>query len=237
MRKLLIIMLIFLKVSTNTITFEPSRELFDLIHFAEKESLSIEQWEVILLEKKTYEEAEHLLKELKKIKDVQIISKTEHIIKYSIPMSTSNNHIKQSMTMVFPKNNQYSPEITIKLKGKNWNEEILREYRQIFDEEIPIYFTKNAQLFTCLVVTSNDIMSDVYFTDILKNNFEIENIVVQSDTLKQSTYDKILYGYNPSWDNDISLLHQRLNMQIVMQHHKNLKTKVIIGTPILMNEY
>lgn len=236
MRNFIFILLILLNFSSTTNSVTVPEELLDLISFIQKEKLTLEQWEWTVQEKVTEEQAMEFLQKLGKENKIKK-TETNDITTYQQSFSLSTPSMSLTISVVIPQNKQYSPKVTVQIQGVNWDETVMKGLSEEKFEDILKNFSQNARIFTCLVVTSNDIINDVYFTGVLTDKLQMKNVVVQSDTIEQSTYHDIIYGYVPLWNNSVHVLDQRFNMQIVMQNDNDLKTKMIIGTPILMNEY
>jgi len=236
MRKIGLILGILLFFNTNSnATKITNDELIDLNQIVMND-YSIEKWSVVIKEKLTPKQLARIHGLLQEDYMIEV-SEMKHSHKYSAQMTQKNGSIIETYSIVIPKNQQYSPEFTVSIEGKLWNKEMKEIYQERSKQIMDKFFTNKANRYTCVTATSNDIMIGINFSKKIKRKLNLKNISKQFDTIEHSTNKKIIYGYTPIWDNNIKVLDQRLNIQMVFQSTDNGKSKIIIGTPILISEY
>lgn len=235
MRKLYVIMgIILLLLKTDTVSATLiNEELMDISTMLTAYQYSIEDWTVTIKEKPSKEQLKQILYLLHH-KDELKVSKDKNTRNYSVQNKDPQKGIIETYRMIIPKNKQHSPEFIVTIKGNYWNDDYTATYQARIMDVMKNYFTHNADTYTCVTAINDDIMEHVNFLEKLSK--KLRNITIQDDTIN-SIHKNIMYGYTPKWDKNIKLLGQRLNVQVVSQEVEDGKQKIIIGTPILINEY
>src|SRR5699024_1772233 len=99
------------------------------------------------------------------------------------------------------------------------------------------YFTEKSHVYTCLTIENGVIISSDNFLEKMIKNFNLSNVTTQIDKVSKKVHKKVIYGYTPIWDKKLMIKDEPMNLQVVIDGDDTEERKVIIGTPVLINEY
>lgn len=235
LKRLGLILTIFLFI-TPEISNIKTVELVELTELASDHSLMIEAWTVTIKEKISVDKANEIIERLNKDHTIHS-TEDKNVIKYSITSAHNSEGVFVSYNVVIPKNKQHQVELIAIIDGTEFNDSILKKYESELMTIQNNYFTEKSRVFTCLITTKDVNIESDDFLNVLSKELELKYVSTQSDKINKLVLNETLYGYTPLWGNKLIVKDTPLNIQIVIQSTKNKKQKVIIGTPILINEY
>lgn len=231
----LIVSMILFSGSSETQT--PSEELITIISALEENNVEADEWSVLYKDKITNKQMKNLIKNAKK-EDTFSSTKQKRSTSYSWILQDDDNPMTINYTIVQQLSKNGPISLIVELSGSAWNGQIEQKYEEKIKTLEKEIFTKNVNKFTCIMAKKDDIIEHVDFLNKLKNNFQIKDFSTQTDKIKENVHNKIVYGYTPLWKESINIMGQQTNLQLVInQREKAEETKIIIGTPILINEY
>ncbi|MDY0404573.1 YwmB family TATA-box binding protein [Virgibacillus sp. 179-BFC.A HS] len=197
---------------------------------------AVEKWEVTVKERMNQNRIEKVLKNLQSAGNMA--GKTdENSIKYSIRDVRKTNNITVTYSVVIPKSKQYQAEVIMVISGRKWDKTTEKNYKKILHQATGRYFTETSQIFACLVTSPDAIIEVERFLKYLTETIGFERQKTQIDKISYSRIQKNIYGYTPLWNQKLDMNMQSVNVQIAQVQASNKKTQLVIGTPILINEY
>lgn len=235
MKKIISIGLILLLFSTKTSAYTEESELEQLASIVMDNQLDITSWQVVKKEEIKKNKLESVLETLTS-KYAYNMEENKQIIKY-----TFNNNSEKEMDLYYEiiilKDNQEKGQLAVTIKGTTLDEKTLLNYKNVAKHIKDSYFTSFVKEYTCLITNNNDIIKSVDFLNVLERQLELKHTFSQTDTVEQSSHEKIIYSYTPLWNQKIQVDEKLINIQIVITRTKNEQINFLIGTPILINEY
>jgi|SRR5690625_4065391 len=211
-------------------------ELEDIAKIAEDNNLTTEEWIVTLKEKLSNEQVQKYLTTFQKEHQVKKVE-DKSVIKYFINSDDEINDMDVTYEITIPQDSNHSPELVATIKGTHLSLAIVDEYKNVLKYIRNQFFTKKSRLFTCLISSKDGKIASDDFSKNMSKNLKLKYISTQTDTINEGFYQETIYGYTKLWNNEFLIENKPLNIQVVIQRHKNEKQKVIIGTPILLTEY
>lgn len=238
MRIIAFISSIFLLMSMNTAAFaQQSEELTDLASVVTDSSLNVDSWQVTIKESIHEDEIDHILENLQRKNSYKVSSaEDEKTVKYNFERVQKDTGVSESFNVVIPKNPVHKAELIAVLQGKNWDDSTYDVYLNRINAIQSNYFTKKSTKFACLMTEVSGKMKDGYIFDKLKQKLNLSVTKTQTDNNEDSSVKKIVYGYTPLWEQEIST-EEPMNLQMVVHDSAQDSTRLTIGTPILINEY
>ncbi|HLS09925.1 YwmB family TATA-box binding protein [Lentibacillus sp.] len=238
MRKLALIISVFLLITMNTAAFaKQTDELTDLASLVTGSDLPVDSWQVTIKEKMNKDAIRRILEKMKHKNGYKVTgTEDEKSVKYFIERIQKDGLFSETYHVVIPKDPMYQAELAIVLKGKDWNDSIAIAYINRVDAIKSTYFTNKSTKFACLTTTIDAKIESVYFFDQMKSDLQLTNIRKQTDNVTNTSVKKIVYGYTPLWEQEIKM-KQPMNLQMVVQNSTQNSKRLTIGTPILINEY
>lgn len=236
MRKIALILLLFMPHFTMD-SNQKADELVELAHVAQDANLEIEEWIMTINEKVNQKRVNQILKKLKKENSNVVTTHSNETKQYVVHEADATHPISITYRLLVPDNKQQLSTFTAEIKGTTQKNFSTKKYRKVNDLVTRTYFSDNANRFACLITKSDDIIKGVVFEEKIKEKLNFTPVFTQTDTVLNSTHNKITYGYIKEWDNKIKLHNHMINVHIVLAGTTSNKQRIIIGTPILINEY
>lgn len=237
MQKMIPVLLFFIMIPFQTVTPLPNDELIQIHSILSKEDFSTDTWNVIFSEEISTQTASKLKQ---KMENSYLVTVHEDInrIKYKMNFKTSSkNSINYHLELIIPKHHHEKPTITAFIYGTSWDEKTLNVYNKIKANLLSAYFSERHNMFTCVKIPIDDIINRANFNKKINEIFKVKYKNVQFDKSQQNINKEIIYGYTNLWDRMIKVENEPMNIQIVIKEMKNRHSHMIVGTPILMNEY
>lgn len=236
MKKIIVFICIFMLVGAeNTLAEVKEDDLINLISIAEKSDILIELWKVTLKETMPIVAIKNHIKKLEKTNKI-LMEKSEKGTIYTI----NNGHNKAGLSISFhgviPFSSQKG-EFIIEISGHKWDEKTHLQYKEVINTLFHIYFSKNVHTFACLQGQSNGIIKKTILLREMKETLHLKHVKTQLDNEQNDKEITEIYGYTPLWSKKLMISDQPMNTHITYINEENRADKIIIGTPILINEY
>jgi len=237
--KKLIFILILICVAMVTAAWsekqDQSHELLDMATLAEGMNMDIYGWSITLKESLPKDEIYSIIEKIEQYAKLEK-SITQQSDKYFTKNAHKTAGLIESFIMIVPSNGD-DAELIVELKGENWEKRTYNQIKNRKAEIIKTFFTTNVKSFACLQASNNDMINVDVFSTKLKRDFNIKSLTEQDENLKDDVNKKIYYGYIPKWSARMVIAEQEMNMQAVITNTNDGRSKLTIGTPILLNEY
>lgn len=238
MKKLFFIMILaFVAIITSAWSAkqEQSRELLDMVTLANEINMDINGWSVTFKESLPKDEIYSIIEKIEQYGSLEK-STMQHGEKYFTKNAHKTAGLIESFIMIVPSNGD-DAELIVELKGEHWDKNTYNQIQKRINGILKTLFTTNVKSFACLQASSNDMIDVGKFSTKLKRDFNIKSLTEQDENLKDDVNKKIYYGYIPKWSARMVIAEQEMNMQAVITNTNDGRSKLTIGTPILLNEY
>lgn len=235
MKKVMVYMLLSLALFQEPSTLK-GLELIDIAQFVEENEMTIDEWSVTIKEKNNAREilndtVHHLAETYE-----ETTEETKEAKIYYFEDTHNNDKIHVSYKVVVPES-QMPGEIVATLSGNEWNDKLLQDYLKRLHVINKTYFTEKSHVYTCLSIDNSGIIKSDDFFEMVKDNFNLSHIKTQTDKIQNVRHKKMYYGYTQIWDEKLTITDEPMNLQVVIDGEGSAKQNIIIGTPILINEY
>lgn len=190
----------------------------------------VEEWSVTINEKMPQQQAYDVIDILEE-NSVSKIEKKDTLTKYSF----TSEYISYQITI--PHNKIQFASVNAVISGTSWDHLIKENYQKQLKKALSLYFTKKSSIYTCVTTNKNAIIKSSDFIEKITRKLKLTSYSTQTDIIENVTHKEIIYGYTTIWANKEIVIDAPLNVQIVLERFEDGEAKVIIGTPILVNEY
>lgn len=210
-------------------------ELEQLLSAVDETDFEVEEWQIIYKEKIQKELLHDIIDMLKKRGNVKR-TETDRSIKYSLTNIQKKEHISETYEVVLSKKTQQI-EATVNVEGIHSDSIRTKAYtdtKRFLEKEI---FTNAVQKYACIKSGTDDIIDDSKILAKFKETLNLEDEFVQNEDINTNMNKKLIYGYSPKWDSYLTIKGHTVNTQLALTKDMNKGTTMIIGTPILINEY
>lgn len=231
---LLMIFLFF--TITSSASGQKVDELIELTGIVTDSNLQVDEWTVTMKEKMSTTNAEKMIDNLDTSYKVQV-TETNEITKYKAVNKDNKDKFNVIYELIIPKNDSLSSDVSVTIRGDSWDANIQEKYVKYSDRISTESFTENSRVYTCISIRDSDIINPVYIIDQIKSKLDLKIVSTQTDTVRNSPHKQFIYGYTPLWEEKIVVKTVPTNIQIVIERDEKGKENMIIGTPILINEY
>lgn len=235
MRKV-ILFLIILFIPFQQPTSEERTALEIIAEAGNKEGLVLESWQINMDEKLNRKKFEQLLNKLEINYNVTMINEHDKL-KYVIRENNPHSTFHHTFYAIVPKNNRDDVTLQLVISGQKWDEETKNNYymlTNLLKNDYDLIFGRN---FTCLKFAKDDIMRDGLIYENLWEHLQVSQINEHKDNINHSTYVAEYYGYSNLLPDGINVANEKVNFQMVVKESRGNNTQIIIGTPIVINEY
>lgn len=212
------------------------QEFYDIFSYTNQSGYEIEKWNVLIKEELSVERTNDLLTYFKKEDSLESLKQMD-VDTYQIKGMDETESFSYTISLSISETTHVRSLLFVEIEGDFLNDKTLQFYQQFYQQMMQDFFTRSAQKYTCMMAKSNDIIEEMNFIEKLKTHFDLTNISTQEDIIEKILQQKIIYGYNPAWEEKMIVSNGPINTQIVMKQDQNEKVQMIIGTPILINEY
>ncbi|MGP4106149.1 YwmB family TATA-box binding protein [Virgibacillus sp. L01] len=239
MRNIVLMSIILLLITTGAAASpKQQEEMTALAAMLADSKMEVGDWEVTIKEQMSKDKVKMILEKLEeKNSHKDTGEEDENSIKYSFGYIHKNAKITETYNIVIPKDDMYQAQFIVVIEGKAWNESIKRDYLNIVETIQNDFFSEDSTKFACLTTTFSGKLGSVYFIKQMKEKLHLQSITEQTDSVEDSMLKKVVYGYTPLWDQKITIMDKPMNLQFAFKENENGKTKLTIGTPILITEY
>lgn len=195
--------------------------------------LEVTDWEVTHIVKMSKEEAEHYM--LQTDDNYVIIEESEDGTKvFQAEPESKLASIDQQIQIV-----EYAGNSTLQLtiSSNQWNEQIESYYKLLTSNLQSDVKLNNVSSYTCVLVEDSDIIINGLLNDELWDKMKVVHTSEQKETLDQSVYEREITAYTPLFQQEIDVNNDIINMQMMIKNTQKNKKQLIIGTPVILNEY
>jgi len=212
---------------------KPDHELPLLVEAGQEEGWQLNNWQVVNIDQLTENEFETFMNNLQNDYKATII-KDENAVKYTFEYKKSVEEITHAFHAV-----KSSDKITIQtiIYGQNWNHTVQDYFDKLTNSLQKAYKLKFTKNFTCLYFEESGIINGGFTIDEFWQKMKIKREFEQYDNVQHSTYERELYGYSPLWNNEMVVDQAKINVQMTIKQDDEHKKQIIIGTPMILNEY
>ncbi|WP_156290883.1 YwmB family TATA-box binding protein [Oceanobacillus salinisoli] len=236
MWRVLFIAVLLVFTANATVESKGMSELEEMADFVTNQNLTINEWNVVIKEKKEQDEIQEIINELKNsYKGTR--TEDENVIKFQFRDTHKRYDFSVLYNVVLPKDNLSYPELTVVIEGGQWNNEIRSEFYHVHYSVTNEFFTESKRLFTWLNTEPSGIIVKAEFEQELTNYFNLQHKKTQLDNASNSVNNKYIYGYTSKWNEKINIEDTPINVQIAITNHENGLPELTLGTPILIHEY
>ncbi|WP_165820814.1 YwmB family TATA-box binding protein [Pueribacillus theae] len=129
----------------------------------------------------------------------------------------------------------YYSVLSYSMTGKRWSEKVKNDAFSLFSTRTSELFSSNPSFFSCISGKINDTM-------VIALSKRAEQIIHKFDAdfvegIHEETFVS-LSAYTELWQTSLETKEKKMNLQIALRNKgKNTPVEVLIGTPILLNEY
>ncbi|MFC4558069.1 YwmB family TATA-box binding protein [Virgibacillus kekensis] len=239
MRKSLLIAIIILISATNVSAGDgQNEEMSGIAELVNNSKLEIDGWQVTIKEQMSPDKAHDLMKKIK-TKNSHLVTGTEdeNTIKYTFRYVQKDSDFTEIYNVLIPKDKNYQAQFTAVLKGENWSNAVEKSYFMRLNNLKNSFFSEDSTKFACLTTSISDKIDTSSFFAEMEDSLNIDYSRTQIDNLENSTIKEIKYGYTPLWSNQFKIMGKPINLQIATIEKGNGLVRLVIGTPILINEY
>ncbi|HLS60687.1 MAG TPA: YwmB family TATA-box binding protein [Virgibacillus sp.] len=231
------ILIIFLFFTiTSSASGQKTDELIELTGIIADSNLEVDEWTVTIKEKMPTTKAKKVLDNLGETHNISV-TETDELIKYKAVQIKEGNNFTDIYELKIAKNKPLVSDVSATINGEAWNEDIQAHYKEYSKRILNKNFTENSRVYTCISTRDSDIINFVYIIEHITRMLDLKNVSTQTDTIRHSPHRQLIYGYTPLWEEKIVVKTVPTNIQIVIESAEDGKEKMIIGTPILINEY
>lgn len=237
MRKITILLVLILFLTAKPMVNGMERdEMMDLANFTVESGIAIESWQVTFKEHIDKQKVEKIIRDFEN-SNLVTMTEDENVIKYLLRDTHNNPGFTVLYSVVVPKDQALKAEVIVVIEGSLWDKQIEADYLSIKRSLQENLFTNSLQSFACLTTKDNGIMKDDSFVEEIKNYFNLQHMKTQFDTVKNSTHEKLIYGYTDLWKQYYFIEDAPMNLQIAVIMDEEMNLNYTIGTPILIHEY
>ncbi|MFB4169807.1 YwmB family TATA-box binding protein [Virgibacillus sp. JSM 102003] len=239
MKKIVLMSIILLLITTGAAASpNQQEEMTSLAAMLTESNMEVGNWEVTMKEQMSKDKINMLLGKLEAKNSQKVTGEEdENSIKYSFGYIHKNRSFTETYNIVIPKDDKYQAQFIVVIEGKSWDKTIKKDYLIRVESIQNDFFSEDSTKFACITTTFSDKLGSVYFVKRAKEKLNLQNISEQTDTVENSLLKKVVYGYTPLWDQKVTIMDKPMNLQFAFKEIENGKTKLTVGTPILITEY
>lgn len=234
-KKFIFLICTFILLSHSPIKEVTNQELTLLAQAGQEEGWDLKNWQVVSINDISKKEFDNISNMLQNSYFVSL-SENENAVIYTFESKKTNELIEHSIQAIIKNSGDHVRLQTI-ISGDEWNEKIYDYYSLLTKDlqmDYNIKFTRN---FTCLKFNVSGIINNGSLFDEFWNKMKVVHRIEQYDNVQQSIYEKEFYSYSPSLGEEIIVNNEKINFQIALKKISDEKTEIIVGTPMILNEY
>jgi len=235
MRKYLFILSMIICLTEQPVQEPLNQELEILAEIGEDQGWELDEWQVVFINEISTRSFDKIINNLKN-SHLITTQKDKYTVKYMIENQNDDEQISHFFQAIVPSN---ANKITLQtvISGQGWNDSIKENYLHLtksllHDNNISI--TKN---FTCLKFNYSDIMNVGFSFDEFWKKMKVIHKKEQNDNVQHSAYKKEFYGFSRLLGDEFEINNEKINFQMTLKNDERNKKQVIIGTPMILNEY
>lgn len=214
----------------------PNKELSLLAEAGQNEGWNMKEWQSVAFFELTPQQYD---KFSNKLQNSYLVTRAENEygVKYNFEAIDQNESLNNSFYAVIPAGNRQNITVHAIFKSDQWNSTINDYYLSLIQTLQDTYNIKFSKTFTCLKFEVSGIINNGVSFDEFWQKLKVVHRKEQYDNVQQSIYDKEIYGYTPLWETAISVNNEPINFHMTIKTDQANKKQVIVGTPMILNEY
>lgn len=144
--------------------------------------------------------------------------------------------LQEKVTIVtYVKNDTYASKLIYQMTGYEWKDELTNDVFSLFSTRTYGLFSKTPSFYTCVTGKKSDTMEFALSVEAKRIMKQLGAKYVES--LEEPSFVS-LSAYNKQWEPAITTNGKKMNVQIALRNESSTNsTHVLIGTPILLDEY
>lgn len=212
---------------------EAEQDIHTLMQLMEELELPVTSWETVHLVKIPVTELQQLVPQLKEQYDIVKEVENGATIFMLYPKKTSA-WIEHTLRIV---QHEGTSTLQFVFSGTEWNNEIETYYKTLTANLQNHNKFNNHEYSTCIKVEEDDIIINGLLNDEIWDKMKVVHKEEYTETLQHSNYEKEIIGYTPVFQQEITVNNDAINLQMIIKNTKKNKKELIIGTPVILNEY
>lgn len=236
MKKLFIILSIILFLQEQPTTHQPGKELDVITTVFTEEGFTVEEWDIIMINKMSRKKFNKIKNKLQNSYLGTVIKEESKLI-YISESKNTDDKLRYTTQIIIPENQNDEITFQIVVSGKEWDSFAENYYNNMTKHLKNEFSLKFNKIFTCVKLTDNGIIDNGYSYDEIWQKMNVVHKNEHYDNVKQSNYEKEVYGYTPMWNSKVIVQDEPINFHMILKNNKQNNKTVIIGTPIILNEY
>lgn len=195
--------------------------------------IEVAEWEVTHIVKMSPEEAKQIL--LQMDEEYVIVDELgDHSKIYSGQPKNELASIDQQIRIV---EQAGKSTLQMTLSSNQWNDQVEQYYNLLTTNLQNDVNLNEIRSYTCVKVSDSDIIINGLLNDEFWSKLKVVHKNEQKETLQHSIYEKEIIGYTPLFQQEMIVNNDAINMQMMIKNTRKNKKQLIIGTPVILNEY
>lgn len=215
---------------------ETDEDVEKIIDVATNEGLTVEEWEVVHMDTISQQRFEYITNILQS-RYLDTVTEDENKIKYVFEAQNSEEMVHHYFQVIVPNNRQGEITLQTVISGSVWNESTADYYKDLtktLQNDLLVGFDKT---FTCVKLNNSGIINSGFSGDEIWQKMKVIHKSEYYDNVPQSNYSRELYGFTPLSNSELLVSGEKINFHMIMKDKVQNEKQVIIGTPIILNEY
>ncbi|MEI3607771.1 YwmB family TATA-box binding protein [Pseudogracilibacillus sp. SE30717A] len=236
MKKIIFIVSISFLLNHTQFNHLQYNELSLLAEAGQNEGWDLKEWQAVAFLELTPQEYDNLSNKLQNSYLVTM-EENENAVKYIFETNERDELITHSFYTVIPTKGEQNITVQAIFFGEEWDDMISDYYDSLIKALQKDYNIKFSKIFTCLKFEVSGIINNGFSIDEFWQKMNVVHRKEQYDNVQQSIYEKEVYGYSPLWSNTITVDNEPINFHMTIKNDEANKKQVIVGTPMILNEY
>src|SRR5690625_72135 len=199
-----------------------------------EENIKIDQWEVVIKENLTKDQADVWLDQ-ENITYTQ--SNSDQATLYTLTHNKYRHNLLKEIKLIIPHEKHAKSQLIAVLKNNYYDDTIRAEYAIVKSFLNRHFFSQSARLFACVKLNSGAIINENDYFKKFQQIFHIEDTIVHEDSTNAGKYYEIIYGHTYLFGESLRVNDHSMNVHLVKRNEEQRETAFFIGTPIILNEY
>jgi|GEM_PF-2608650 len=237
MKKLMLMSSFLFLFNVHPINEMTHDELALLAHAGLEQGWELDEWQVVMMNDMNIKDFDNITKRLQNSYFVSTFE-DENAVIYSFESKNNNPYMNHSFEAVVPtQHNNETITLHLIISGNSWDEKASDYYTELTNRLKTDYNMQFARNFTCLKFQVSGIINIGLSIDEFWQKMKVVHTQEQYDNVQHSIYEKEIYGHSPLIGNDIEVNDEKINLQMALKDEPGNKKQVIVGTPMILNEY
>lgn len=217
--------------------------LLEIIEVMQKANVTIESWKITAKENEPFvsdrSEYDAYVNRIKnQLNNFKWREPTvqDNVIRLTAATQSLKGQVTETVTILtYVKNDVYESKVIYEITGYDWKDEYSNDVFSLFSTRTYGLFSKSPSFYTCVTGKKSDTMRSALSVEANRMMQLLHADFVES--LEEPSFVS-LSAYNKQWESSIKTNGKKMNLQIALRNEgSNNSTHVLIGTPILLDEY